>query len=270
MSLTIPRLRISIRHGSRFIFHTLDRTIHRHPLICGLLFPCFQATIADIATQYIIMKYKNNHSQYKCHSHDTIDWKRVGFFSSFGFFYCGGAQYFIYTKIFPRFIDSIITLVKNIFNKLYFYIMCVFNINLILKQKFSGVWTKRCLKVLIDQAIVTPFIYFPSFFFMKECYFHSNDVKAKIGQQLHIYHGIAENPLERKRIKLYIFPSWDDLMVAWKVWTPAQLITFSLRYHWRLPWIAVTSFGFTCVLSIRSRFHTEDDDEEMEPTKMNN
>lgn len=42
----------------------------------------------------------------------------------------------------------------------------------------------------------------------------------------------------------------DDLLALWKIWIPSGLINFSFMPMWgRIPWVASTSFIWTCILS---------------------
>eukprot|EP01084_Bolivina_argentea_P157046 273663_1 len=195
--------------------YRLDHAICKRRLLAGLAIPTFQAVAADLVAQLCMNKkstnYSNEHYGFNTPSNTnslynslhSINWNRNMVFAAFGFCYLGACQYLLYVKLlnktFERFINP------------------------------QNVILDRTVKVIFDQCIHTPFMYFPAFYFIKDSMQQGTNNKS-----------------------LYRLPSMDDLCAAWKIWVPAQCITFTLGRHWRLPWIASVSFIWTVILSTRS------------------
>ena len=54
---------------------------------------------------------------------------------------------------------------------------------------------------------------------------------------------------------------YEDVTAIWKVWIPAQTFNFAFSPMWfRVPFVAIVSFGWTCFVSIR-RGKPEPEDE---------
>lgn len=87
------------------------------------------------------------------------------------------------------------------------------------------------LKTFLDQGIHHPFIYFPTFFLMKTV------LEGK------------PDPVTTAWNK-YQAEIWDSCKACWAVWVPAQLINFAfVPRHFRVPFVALTSFGWTIIFS---------------------
>jgi hypothetical protein len=93
-------------------------------------------------------------------------------------------------------------------------------------------------KVFLDQAIHHPFLYFPVFYSMKA--------------------GVEGKPLSYAWEK-YHDEIWESLKALWSVWVPSQLVNFAfVPRHFRVPWVAMTSFVWTIILSLmQGRFDNE-------------
>ena len=61
---------------------------------------------------------------------------------------------------------------------------------------------------------------------------------------------MSDKPDVGKTMKSYKKNMKDDLLALWKIWVPSMLINFSIMPMWgRIPWVAGTSFIWTCILS---------------------
>ena len=69
---------------------TLLRIAKTYPLRFGMAFSLFKTSGCDLLVQKIVEK------------REEIDWRRTVAFGSFGLFYLGGVQYFIYVPVFSR------------------------------------------------------------------------------------------------------------------------------------------------------------------------
>lgn len=94
------------------------------------------------------------------------------------------------------------------------------------------------VKVFLDQAIHHPFVYFPVFYSMKA--------------------GVERKPMSYA-IEKYKSEIWESCKALWAVWVPSQLVNFAfVPRHFRVPWVAGTSFVWTIILSLmQSSFDAE-------------
>ncbi|GBF93159.1 hypothetical protein Rsub_05890 [Raphidocelis subcapitata] len=103
----------------------------RRPIATGLVTTVVKTSAADLFAQRV-MEGK---------SWEEVDWRRHGLFCTFGFFYLGGFQYYLYNHLFVKWCHGI---------------------TMTLGHKGSAP-----IKTFIDQAIHHPFCYFPCFYAMK-------------------------------------------------------------------------------------------------------
>ena len=123
----------------------LRSIIKRYPLAFGATITGVKTCAVDIAIQKRMEKK------------DNIDWVRVATFGSFGFSFCGVWQYYLYNRIFP-------ILTPGTFKFA----------NKSLKEKLRDVKGMKNvgIKLLLDMGINSPFLFFPSFYIMKESFRH--------------------------------------------------------------------------------------------------
>jgi len=150
---------------------------------------------------------------------DEIDWRRQATFTIFGFMYLGGFQYTLYNNAFPKVCAGI-------------------------KHSFKGQTGKTLsvgAQVFLDQAIHHPILYFPSFYFVKAC---------AIGE---------ENKLEYVKNK-YETEIVESVKALWMVWVPCQFLNFAVvPMHFRIPFVAGVSFGWTVILSVMQALFDDPD-----------
>ena len=72
------------------VLGVIGRIAHSHPIKFGCVFSCAKTSFSDWLVQTQVEK------------RERIDWKRNLTFASFGFFYLGGVQYFLYVPVFSR------------------------------------------------------------------------------------------------------------------------------------------------------------------------
>ena len=94
---------------------------------------------------------------------------------------------------------------------------------------------RDCLgQVAMDGLVHAPFMYFPAFYACKEVV-ETRGAPGSVG-----------TGLTRWRTNL-----WDDMVEYWKIWSPAQMVNFTLLpSHMRIPFIAAVSLFWTVLLSI--------------------
>lgn len=169
-----------------------NTTAQSSPFKTGVLTSGFKTSAADLFAQKVI------------EGREDIDWGRHAVFCTFGFAYLGAFQYYLYNVKFTQWCKP-------------------------LTAAFGHAGTAP-IKVLIDQGIHHPLLYFPTFFSMK----------AVVGGK----------PLS-SAVDKYQAEIWDSLKALWTVWVPAQLINFAfVPRHLRIPYVAAVSFGWTVILSV--------------------
>ena len=97
-------------------------------------------------------------------------------------------------------------------------------------------------KILATNAIVDPVFFFPTFYTFREILnvpsFADVDPVPCISRALSKY---GENFLA----------DWRN---SWVIWIPAHCVTYGyVPPHLRMPWIALVSFGYVCVLSVSAK-----------------
>lgn len=174
------------------------------PVLFGAGYSLMKTTGCDLMVQKVVEKREN------------IDWKRTIAFGSFGLFYLGGVQYFIYVPLFSRIFPNAAAFAGKT-----------------IPQKLGDAKGIRDLfaQVALDQFVHHPLMYFPVFYMIKD--FVTSD---------------APNPV--RAITEYTDNIREDLSALWKVWIPSTFLNFAFMPMWaRIPWVASTSLIWTCILS---------------------
>ena len=184
------------------VLGVIGRIAHSHPIKFGCVFSCAKTSFSDWLVQTQVEK------------RERIDWKRNLTFASFGFFYLGGVQYFLYVPVFSRLFPGAAAFAKA---------------PLAAKLKDTVGQRNMVVQVVIDQFVHHPFLYFPVFYGLKEVV-----NGGTVGGGLAKY---------QKNYK-------EDLPALWKLWVPSTIINFSIMpMHLRIPWVASTSLIWTCIIS---------------------
>jgi hypothetical protein len=189
---------------------TFDGAMGRYPKTFGIGIATVKTAAADILIQKYIEK------------REDLDWKRVGFFGAFGFFYLGVFQYWMYVGLFSRFFKN-----AEAFSKLTF------------RQKMTNVPGLIDLgkQVVVDCFIHAPFIFFPSYYIAKEA------IQGK--------KNALEEPIEvvTNAMSKYYNNCVEDWFAMWKIWIPGDIFVFALPLYARLPANHGISFIYVCILS---------------------
>jgi glycine cleavage system regulatory protein len=83
--------------------------------------------------------------------------------------------------------------------------------------------------VALDQFVHHPFVYFPTFYAMREVV-NGGTVAGGLGKYSKNYK--------------------EDLVALWRLWIPSMIVNFAfMPMHLRIPWVASTSLFWTCILS---------------------
>ena len=107
------------------------------------------------------------------------------------------------------------------------------------KRLFPGKSPQMILmKIAATNLIVDPVIFFPIFYTMRE----AMNTERLLDVNL-------PNCFSTSMAK-YRDNCRTDLINSWMIWVPAHCVTYTVvPVHLRMPWIAVVSFGYVCVLS---------------------
>jgi len=122
--------------GARFVFAPViavgsgySALAAQAPFTTGFITTGFKTTAADAFAQLVVEKK------------EKIDWKRNAMFTTFGFFYLGGFQYYLYNVQFTAWCATI--------------------------TKYAGHVGAAPVKTFIDQFLHHPMMYFPVFYSLK-------------------------------------------------------------------------------------------------------
>mmetsp|Transcript_1284 Transcript_1284/g.3621 ORF Transcript_1284/g.3621 Transcript_1284/m.3621 type:complete len:198 (+) Transcript_1284:87-680(+) len=178
----------------------------RHPFATSLVTATAKTVAADVVTQ----RYLEGRSE--------LDQRRLALFTSFGFWYLGGFQYWLYVVRFKR----------------WFPAAAAFGEHATLAARLKDT---QGLRDLAKQVAVGNFIHIPFLFF--PCFYLTQEAVQKGGN------ASAMRALQRYRTNCV-----DDLWSAWKIWIPGHAIFFSVPFWLRLPTNHAMSFAFVCVLSL--------------------
>mmetsp|Transcript_24547 Transcript_24547/g.35992 ORF Transcript_24547/g.35992 Transcript_24547/m.35992 type:complete len:452 (-) Transcript_24547:474-1829(-) len=151
---------------------------------------------------------------------EQVDWKRNFAFASFGFVYLGVVQYTIYVNLFGRLFPGAAAFAAKS-----------------LRGKLKDAKGMRDLgsQVFLDQFVHHPLMYFPAFYCIKELVTSSDS---------------SEGPDFKRVLMEYKDNMKEDLVALWKIWVPTTVLNFAFMPMWaRIPWVAGTSFVWTCILS---------------------
>ena len=153
-------------------------------------------------------------------SMSDIDWSRNFLFFLFGTVHCGMITYFTLVKCYPYLFPA--------------------------TRRYSV-----AARVVFDQFVTTPLIYFPSFYTCKCIVFEK--------------HGFGFKKWKEYQNKYWNGTFKQDVMASAKIWGPAHIITFTLiPNHLKLLWIGGVSAAWTVILSILRGANDDVTDQEMD------
>jgi len=179
--------------------------VKRYPLAFGAGITGIKTCAVDIIVQKQVEKRKD------------IDWKRAMTFGSFGLCFCGVWQYYLHNKIFPVLTPGTFKFAKK---------------SMAEKMRDMRGIKNVGIKLFVDMGINSPFLFFPSFYIIKESF---RQGRVSVLSALKVY---REN-------------FWQDVPAIWSVWLPAQTINFAFSpSYMRVPFVAVISVGWTAYISM--------------------
>jgi glycine cleavage system regulatory protein len=186
------------------LFHNVKMIAKTYPLLFGAGYSVTKTSLCDIMVQKVIEK------------REEIDWKRNSAFASFGLFYLGGVQYFLYVRTYSRWFPNAASFAAKTVSE---------------KMKDAQGMKNLFYQVFFDQFIHHPLTYFPVFYIIKNV-------------------ATADKPDPMAALMEYKENFTEDMVALWKVWLPTTILNFAFMPMWlRIPWVASTSLVWTCILS---------------------
>ena len=191
----MARLVNKIKLNNLFLgIHRINSFVKARPLSVAVGVGTIKYGLSD----YIIQTQTQNKNW------ETMDYKRLFFFVSWGCLYVGAFQHQIYCKLYP-----------HLFGKMNFY-----------KRSTAAFMT--------DMTIHSLFVCHPIFYVYKDIIYNQNISIQQTKESLTTY---KNNFI-------------SDTIRVWKVWGPAQVLTFSvIPVHFRIPWIGFVGFCYGMLLS---------------------
>jgi len=144
-----------------------------------------------------------------------VDKRRTITFGLFGVGYLGGVQYAVFNKVLPA--------------------MWPRASNFAMRSSHDKINNAKALRSLVglvatEQLIHTPFVFLPCFYMTKEVVEGDGDIDCAL-----------------KKWRTNIIP---DMCADMVIWVPSNLVNFAfVPQHFRVPFVALTSFAYTMVLS---------------------
>ena len=178
------------------------------PFVFNLGVAAAKTSAADMMTQTVVEKKSFPNG---------IDWKRNASFTVFGFAYLGGFQYWLQV---------------NMFRKMFVGMDKVAEMPLSKKLVDPSALSVIAKQIAFDIAIHMPFMYFPTFYCVKEL------VQGPPGGN------VVVDVLSKYKENWVV-----DQTAMVKVWLPADVVFFSGPLWLRLPLRHVVSFGWTAYVS---------------------
>ena len=181
--------------------------LQKYPFLFQLGIATIKTSTADLMVQKYIEK-------------KDIDYHRNKVFTIFGFTYLGCAQYVFYVKWMNKLFPSVQNFAKQ---------------SLRLKLRNPLFLAGLVGQVCFDAFFLTPFLYFPSFYTLKE-YLDSESNKNTTN--------LIKNGLTKYKKNF-----WEDNKNYCMLWLPINLGIYVLPIYLRLPAVHTVSFCWTGILS---------------------
>jgi len=180
----------------------------QNPFLFQLSIATMKTSAADMMAQLIVER------------RETMDWRRNAVFVSFGFLYLGGFQYWLYVSRFTKWFPSTATFVNKPWREK-------------LRDRPGSI---ECAKQIgFDSFVHMPFMYFPSFYLLKE------------SLQIGTINPASTIPGAAQKYRDNFF---KDQQAMLSVVFPTNIISFSAPLWLRLPIRHSVSFFWTCYLSL--------------------
>jgi len=180
----------------------------RRPFTTSLATATAKTVAADVVTQRFL------------ESRTSLDVRRTGVFTVFGFWYLGGFQYWLYVRQFSR----------------WFPAAAAFGEHATLAARLKDTAGLRDLagQVFVGNFVHIPLLFFPAFYLTQEV----------------VQSGGLRDASPANAMRRYAENCVDDLVSAWTIWIPGHAIFFSVPLWARLPTNHAMSFAFVCTLSL--------------------
>ena len=178
-----------------------------NPFAFNLFVATGKTSAADLLTQTVVERKGPG----------DIDWKRNASFAVFGFGYLGAFQYWLQVNMFRRWFAGVDTFANQ-------------SVREKLANRAGMVTAGK--QIAFDVLVHLPFMYFPTFYVVKEAVQGPEGTNAVIDGLRHWVENFSVDQVK---------------MIS--VWGPADFVIFSVPMWLRLPTRHVVSFGWTAYVS---------------------
>jgi len=194
-------------------YHGLLEQVTSFPLRRPWTFNVLVATVKSFTGDFLVQVTRT-----PAGSNVRIDWRRSVFFALFGCLYVGIVQWFFYVSLFGWLCPE----------------AAAFS-NKPMASKLADRLGQKDLviQVLVDQLVINPFIYFPTFYTVKEICFGPKRPFESVVDALKSYRGNFMN----------------DNCVSMVVWFPSDFVIFTAPMYMRMPLDHAIAFLWTMVMS---------------------
>jgi hypothetical protein len=155
----------------------------------------------------------------------VFDWRRSMLFTSFGCLYVGMAQWFFYISVFSRLCPDAMAFANKPFA---------------LKLLDKVGQEDLLIQVFVDQFVISPFVYFPVFYILKEVFLSPKDA------------GSPKTPVAssaKRALSNYATNFRQDNLTSLAVWFPADFVIFTAPMYMRMPLDHAVAFIWTMLMS---------------------
>jgi hypothetical protein len=202
-------------------YHTFSEEVYtfpeRRPWAFNVLLATFKTCLADLVVQVTDARPSSAGGASSSVS-KGIDWRRSFFFAMFGCLYVGMVQWLFYVSLFGWLCPEAAAFAnKPLASKL---------VDKVGQEDLL-------IQVLVDQLVINPLIYFPTFYIVKEAFFGARGPAESVVGGLRRY---GSNFLQ-------------DNFASWCVWFPADFLIFTAPMYFRMPLDHAVAFLWTMIMS---------------------
>lgn len=196
-------------------------SMKKHPFAANMLIATANPVAADLTTQMLREDKAFN----------DVDWQRTSAFATFGMVYLGGVQWFVHVKLY-RYLFSSMDRFAHL-------------PSLAAKLNYRKGLADAVKQVAFDVFFHLPFLYLPSFYFLKQC------IQGQSNGS------ISDKTISFTDLQKVVIAAWANYRANWStdvpimtcVWAPADCLVFAVPIWLRLPVRNAVSFCWTSYLS---------------------
>jgi len=184
----------------------------RRPRTFNLIVATLKTSVADIIVQL---------SEQLSTRKAVIDWRRCAAFASFGFFYEGLIQWFLYVTVFSKLCPNAIRFANAPWEE---------------KLRDTAGQIDLIKQVFYDNLILSTLFFFPVFYVIKEMVQESDKSSSSINSVM-------------KGLRMYARNFKEDNLTSMAIWMPGDCLVYAVPMFARMPLGHTLSFVWTMMLS---------------------